>query len=70
MSVGIGSVRSPKVMGVGMRVGIGSETGRPSTSGLGTPPAEESKPLRESMSFISRRQWWKRKGDGFIYRTD
>ena len=56
MSVGIGSVRSPKVIGVGMRVGIGREIGCPFTSGLGTPPVEESKPLRDSMSFMGR-QW-------------
>jgi hypothetical protein len=40
--------------GDGWRVGIGSDTGRPSISGLGTPPAAESKPLRERMSFTSR----------------
>ena len=35
-------------------VGIGREIGRPSMIGLGTPPAAESKPLREKMTFMAK----------------
>jgi hypothetical protein len=41
--------RLPKLVGVGIRVGMGSEIGRPSIIGLAQPPLAESKPFLEKI---------------------